>query len=133
MKATLLLLAPVSLLISCTSNQGQVGNPVAPPVSTTNPYGVPQAQSPYQPVDPINPPAAPVPTGVPAPAGVPDPNVRPPAPSPDLNGNVYIIETGDSLWGIARKFDTSVEAIKTANGMAKDTIIAGRTLVIPGR
>ena len=133
MKATLLLLVPVSFLVSCTSNQSQVGDPVAPPVSVADQYGVPQAQAPYQPVEPINPPAAPVPSGVPAPAGVPDPNVRPPVASPDLNGNVYTIKTGDSLWGIARKFDTSVEALKEANGLAKDTIIAGSTLIIPGR
>jgi LysM repeat protein len=51
----------------------------------------------------------------------------------DLNGNVYTIKKGDSLWGIARKYGTNVSAIKEANGMTSDTIIDGRTLIIPGQ
>jgi LysM repeat protein len=135
MKATLLLLASVSLLASCTQNQGQVGDPVAPPVSSGNQYGVPQAQAPYQPIDPINPPAAPVQSGIPTPVGVPSPGLATPspAPSPELNGNVYTIKKGDSLWGIARKFNTTVEALKEVNGLTGNTIIDGKTLVIPGR
>ena len=147
MKATLLLLAPVSLLVSCTQNQGQVGAPVAPAANTGNQYGVPNAGAPgvynptnppYQPVAPINPPAAPpIPTanpyGTPPPAPVTPSVPATPAPAPDLNGNVYTIKKGDSLWGIARKYGTSVSAIQEANGMTSDTIIDGRTLIIPGR
>lgn len=129
MKATLSLFLPLSLFVSCSQNRDQVGDPVAPPVNSGNPYGIPQAEAPYQPIDPINPPAAPVPSGVPAPVGVP----QPPAPSPELNGNVYTIEKGDSLWGIARKFGTTVEALQDLNGLANTKIMAGKTLIIPGR
>ncbi len=135
MKAKLILLAPVAILASCTTNQGQVGTPVAPPANTGNPFGVPTAPGiptptapPYQPIDPINPPAAPSLPSVPsAPSFTP-----PPAPS-SLNGNVHTIEKGDSLWGLSRKYNTSVDAIKSANGLDSNTIIEGRTLIIPGR
>jgi LysM repeat protein len=63
----------------------------------------------------------------------PPPASPAPTPSPDLNGNVYTIKAGDSLWGIARKFGTSVNAVKETNGMTNDTIIEGRSLIIPGR
>jgi hypothetical protein len=140
MKATLTLFALVSLLTSCT----QKGKPVAPAANTGNQYGVPNAGAPgsynppYQPIDPINPPAAPLPN----PYGTPPvaiPPYTPPtataaeATSPDLNGNVYTIKAGDSLWGIARKFGSSVNAVKEANGMTSNTIIEGRSLIIPGR
>lgn len=148
MKATFLLLAPVSLLVSCTQNQGQGGPPVAPAANTGNQYGVPTpgapgaydpANPPYQPIGPINPPAAPIPNA--NPYGTPPPITTSPsvpatpapAPAPELNGNVYTIKKGDSLWGISRKYGTSVSAIKEANGMTSDTIIDGRTLIIPGR
>jgi len=131
MKATLLLLVSASLLVSCSNNTGSVGDPVAPPLNPGDQYGVPQAQSPYQPIDPINPPAMPAPAAIPG--TVPTPTPVTPTPSPDLNGNVYTIEAGDSLWAIARKFDTNVEALKQLNGLAGNTIVTGRTLIIPGR
>lgn len=129
MKATLLLLMPAAFLTSCAKFQGSNAGPVAPPVSAADEYGVPPAEAPYQPIEPINPPAIPAPAAItpatPAPVA--------PAASPELNGNVYKIETGDSLWGISRKFNTTVEAIKQLNGLTSDTIVAGRTLIIPGR
>jgi len=133
MKATLLLLAPVALLVSCSPHQEQVGAPVAPAANTGNPYGVPDAGgyvpqgAPYQPVDAINPPAVP---SIPTPPAYTTPVTPPP---PTLNGNVHTIKKGDSLWSLSRKYSTSVEAIKQANGMTSDTIIEGRSLVIPGR
>ncbi len=139
MKATLLLLAPVALLTSCTTNQGQVGAPVAPAANTGNQYGVPGAPGvnvptapPYQQVDPINPPAPSYPSVPSVPTYTPPPVTSTPAPT-TLNGNVHTISKGDSLWGISRKYGTSVDAIKSANGLESDTIIEGRTLVIPGR
>lgn len=43
----------------------------------------------------------------------------------------YKVATGDSLWLISRKFDTSIDAIKRANGMSGDELIAGKTIRIP--
>lgn len=142
MKATLILFALVSFLVSCT----QKGKPVAPAASTGNQYGVPTSGAPggynppYQPINPINPPATPVAAAYgtpPPPVAIapytPPPATPAPAPSPDLNGNVYTIKAGDSLWGIARKFGTSVNAVKETNGMTGNTIIEGKSLIIPGR
>jgi membrane-bound lytic murein transglycosylase D len=44
----------------------------------------------------------------------------------------YRIRRGDSLLGIARSHGVSVDAIREANAMNSDRIIAGRTLRIPG-
>ncbi|MEN8775148.1 MAG: LysM peptidoglycan-binding domain-containing protein [Akkermansiaceae bacterium] len=141
MKATLLLLAPVYLLVSCNQNLGNDTTPVAPAANTGNQYGVPApggyapVNPPYQPIGPINPPAAPLanPYDTPPPVAVTPSVPATLAPAPGLNGNVYTIQKGDSLWGISRKYGTSVSAIKEANGMTDDTIIDGRTLIIPGR
>ncbi len=136
MKTSLFLLAPVILLTSCASQQGLAGTPVAPAANTAaNQFGVPTAPGtyvptapPYQPVQPINPPAAPSAPTFSAPA----PSI-PTSTSDTLNGNVHTIQKGDSLWGIARKYSTTVDALKSSNGLAGDTIIEGRTIIIPGR
>mgnify|MGYP002622334093 CR=1 FL=1 len=57
----------------------------------------------------------------------------------DLEGGAFTeggvttfeVESGDTLSGIANDLDTSVEAIKKANGLTSDTIQIGETLVIP--
>lgn len=43
----------------------------------------------------------------------------------------FEVESGDTLSGIANDLDTSVEAIKKANGLTSDTIQVGEVLVIP--
>jgi len=136
MKAILVLLAPAALLVSCAPNQTQNNIPVAPAANvgggtyTPSTAGTPQ----YQPIDPINPPAFPTPS---APTVTPTaPTYTPPVTtsSPStLNGNVHTIAKGDSLWGLSRKYGTSVDAIKELNGLSSDTIITGNTIIIPGR
>jgi LysM repeat protein len=44
----------------------------------------------------------------------------------------YIVRWGDTLFSIAQRFGTSVDAIKAANGLSSDFIIVGQELVIPG-
>jgi LysM repeat protein len=41
------------------------------------------------------------------------------------------IVSGDTLYGLALKYRTSVNAIKRANGMSSDVIIKGKTIKIP--
>ncbi len=43
----------------------------------------------------------------------------------------YTVASGDTLYGIARKNGTSVNALKSANGLSSDTIRIGQRLVIP--
>jgi uncharacterized surface anchored protein len=43
----------------------------------------------------------------------------------------YRIQWGDTLYSIARRYGTSVDALKRANGLWGDTIYTGRSLCIP--
>ena len=61
------------------------------------------------------------------------------APSPDTyqptsfnqGSTEYMVKRGDSLSKIANQFDTSVGAIKAANGLSSDLIRVGDKLVVP--
>lgn len=56
-------------------------------------------------------------------------NVPPAAPGNPVSE--YIVQAGDSLWLIARRFDTTVEALKSLNGLTGDLIHIGQILKIP--
>lgn len=45
----------------------------------------------------------------------------------------YTVRPGDTLWVIARRFGTTVEAIKNLNGLTSDLLSIGQVLRIPGR
>jgi LysM repeat protein len=45
----------------------------------------------------------------------------------------YTVQRGDTLSGIARRHNTTVQAIKVANGKSSDTIRVGEVLQIPGQ
>lgn len=47
------------------------------------------------------------------------------------HGTMYRVNRGDTLWSIARKLGTSVDALKAANGLATAQIRAGQRLVVP--
>lgn len=61
------------------------------------------------------------------------------APSPSLvsvpsNAYVHVIESGESLYTIARRYDVTAQAIIQANGFTSpDKIYVGQKIVIPGR
>lgn len=44
---------------------------------------------------------------------------------------IYFIKEGDSLWKIAKGFDTTINEIKEINELEDDTIIAGQKLFVP--
>ncbi len=54
-----------------------------------------------------------------------------PAPGPEEDTIVYVVQAGDTLWGIARRYGTTVEAIRRANGLSGDRILVGQVLRIP--
>lgn len=45
--------------------------------------------------------------------------------------NLYIVQVGDTLWSISRKFGVSVDDIRTANNLTSDILTIGMNLIIP--
>jgi len=112
--------------------------------TANNPYGVPQAggesgtyapadgSAPYQPLPGVN--AAPTPQ----PPLASDPAAAVfssggSAAAPTTGGTSYTVVAGDSLWKLAKKNNTTVQAIQTANGLSDTNIRIGQTLIIPGQ
>ncbi|MFK7909805.1 MAG: LysM peptidoglycan-binding domain-containing protein [Akkermansiaceae bacterium] len=117
-------------------------NPYGAPAAGSNPYGTPQASgdlgttraasgtAPYQPLPGVPQPGAGAPTYPEAPtAGA----GAIPGGAPTAGGASHTVVSGDSLWGLARKYGTSIEAIQAANGLTNTNIRTGQTLTIPGR
>ncbi len=46
------------------------------------------------------------------------------------SGNYYVVENGDSLWEIARKFDLDSKELKRLNGLATNVIHPGDRLLV---
>lgn len=44
----------------------------------------------------------------------------------------YVVQRGDTLWRIAQMYHTTVDAIKTLNGLTSDLLLVGQQLLIPG-
>ena len=45
--------------------------------------------------------------------------------------NTYIVQKGDSLWSISRKYNVNVNDIKLANNLSSDILTIGQILTIP--
>ena len=47
---------------------------------------------------------------------------------------IYAVGEGDTLWGLAKKYSTTVEQLKSINGLEEnENIEVGQKLIIPGR
>jgi LysM repeat protein len=56
----------------------------------------------------------------------------PPTRSGEAADGTYVVQSGDTLWSIARRLGTSVEDLQRANGLSATSIIReGQTLVVP--
>ncbi len=54
--------------------------------------------------------------------------------SPPGSGSfAYTVKSGDTLWLLARRFNTTVDAIMRLNGLTSDLLNIGQVLQIPGR
>lgn len=124
------------LFNACSSNSGGWGGYGSGTSSAANPYGVPRAggepgshpsapsypaNNPYQPHQAADQAAAPTNAAA---------TVDPAAPA--ASSTTHTVIAGDSLWGISRKYGTTVEAIQSANGLTSTVIRVGETLIIPG-
>ena len=75
----------------------------------------------------------PIPTATPY-ARVPEPTIvsGPAAGAPSASQVSYVVEAGDTLSGVAERFDSTVEDIMAENGLTDATLIfVGQTLLIP--
>ncbi|MCB8926591.1 MAG: LysM peptidoglycan-binding domain-containing protein [Ardenticatenaceae bacterium] len=44
---------------------------------------------------------------------------------------IYTVQRGDTLYSIARRYGSTVDAVKAANGLANNNISPGQQLIIP--
>ena len=118
---TLLPLAAFSALLASCAPQGGGED-----YDISNPYAAPDygddSGTPYQPSD-VNP-------AYDAPAVYEDTT---PEPAPAQSATVHTVVRGDSLWKIGKQYGVTVDAIKKANGLTKDTAVLGAKLKIPAR
>jgi len=54
-----------------------------------------------------------------------------PSPGPDSSVIRYVVKAGDSLWLIAQKYNTTVDAIRKLNNLTSDMLSIGQILNIP--
>lgn len=78
----------------------------------------------------------PAPTATPLPPPTRAPTRRPtateePTASPTPCEHAYVTQSGDTLWGIANQFGTTVQAIRERNRLPDDKIWSGTELRIP--
>jgi hypothetical protein len=85
-----------------------------------------QCSTPPPPPTSTAPPDTATPTPTPRPSAT-----RTPTSAPTPCGCEYVTKAGDTLWGIADRFGTTVQAIKECNRIGGDTIYAGTELRIP--
>ena len=127
--------APVVAKVTPTPAPRVVSRPT--PVPVQRPVIVPPAPAP-RPVAPIAVAPRPVAPVAVAPRPVAPVAVTPAprpiavtAPAPTQAVRRHTVGRGDTLFGLARKYGTSVNAIKSANRISGTTIITGRSYIIP--
>ena len=135
---------------SATANSGVLRQPLPPqPVGTVSTYRTATYTPPTTPVasgpKPYTPPKPYAANGMPTPLGTAAANalapqtlnqqaarIARPAPSATVqSGGTYRVQSGDSLWTIARAHGTTTDALMAANGLSGANLKIGQSLVIP--
>ena len=129
--------------------EAKLANPDGQPLAATLQHGqifagVPPTDTPTATATPVTPTSTPTATPV-TPTDTPTvtPTGVPPMPTPTSTPALtvtpgpctytYVVRTGDTLWSIARRFGTTVQAIIQANGIINPNYIRiGQVLCIPG-
>lgn len=148
-KTTLLVLLPAAAITTMTFSSCSLFDPdykawkaqqtasaATNPVAGANPYGVPQPAGEAGTYTPSAPTAGGVAPYQPLPGVTPSHTSPAPADSyipsaPTATGANHTVVAGDSLWGLAKKYGTSVESIQSANNLTNTVIRKGQTLIIP--
>jgi peptidoglycan endopeptidase LytE len=47
------------------------------------------------------------------------------------SATIYVVKSGDTLTSIARRFSTTIRAVKSANGLSTERLTVGTQLKIP--
>ena len=55
-----------------------------------------------------------------------------PESSTPQNENTYTVKAGDSLWNIAQRYNTTVDTLKSLNGLTSNNLSIGQVLKLPG-
>ena len=50
-----------------------------------------------------------------------------------LDSNYYTVKSGDSLWSISRKFNITVDELKSVNNLSSNLLSVGQNLIIPSK
>lgn len=102
-------------------------------ISTSSPTATPEPTATPAPTATPEPTAAPAPTATPEPTAAPEPTATPtPTPTPISGTYTIIIQSGDCLNSISRRYGVSVDDLVSLNGISNpDLIYAGYELLIP--
>lgn len=115
-------------LMPALNTQGQIVRSVDP---LTNAYGPVLSSTPNSALAAIQAAAGGAPVPMQRPLALM--GQRPAAMAPATSGGGYTVQKGDTLWDLARKNGTTVEAIAQASGISNPNKIGiGQQLVIPG-
>jgi LysM repeat protein len=134
----LLLVVLVAVAFIAVAGARLSGGSVPLPGATPRPSAVVVAAQPSSPASAAAESAAPAasaPAASPVvPVASPAPPVATPVPTlpPTTSGRTYRVKRGDTLYEIARRFDTTVSTLQRLNGLGKSTTLhAGDVLKLP--
>ena len=47
-----------------------------------------------------------------------------------MNNNTYVVQKGDTLYGISRQFNTSMQRLRELNNLSSDDLAIGQVLIV---